>query len=129
MNFFQVLQSTLLNSFMTGISIIYKNQSIICFANQFAGFYMIGTFVMKELKKILLKKDASHLKIACHQRKNTEKRERKIKNDNTINIFLLLHFYIEKFISCSKTYLEYLVLCCYICITVFLCGRLWKMQK
>ena len=53
-----------------------------------------------------VKKDASHLKIACHskrEKKNIDKREGKMKNEkrsNNNNIFLLLLFYIEKCISC-----------------------------
>ena len=42
--------------------------------------------------------------------------------------FLLLLFYIEKFIFCQKIYVEKLSLYFYICITVFSRGRLLEMQ-
>ena len=47
-----------------------------------------------------------------------------------INIFfLLLLLYLKKFMFCQKTYLEKLSLYYYICIKVFLCGRLLKKKK
>ena len=63
--------------------------------------------------------------IARDRRKILEKEieKRKIKSKN--NIFLLLLFYMEKFIySVRKLYLEKLCLYCYICVTVFSRGPL-----
>ena len=48
------------------------------------------------------------------------------KKSATINIFLLLLFYVSKIIFCQKTYLEKLTFYCYICIAVASCGRLLK---
>ena len=47
----------------------------------------------------------------------------------TINVCLLLLFYLEQLLFCQKTYLENLISYCYICITVFLHGRLLVMQQ
>ena len=44
----------------------------------------------------------------------------------TINIILLLLFYIEKFIFCQKSYLEKVSLYCYICATIFCVLGYWK---
>ena len=50
-----------------------------------------------------------------------EKEKRKMRKSQTItkNIFLLLLFYIEKYMFYEKTYFAKLSLYCYICITVF----------
>ena len=72
--------------------------------------------LLKNEIKNLLNKDASHLKIA----KTLKIEKTKTKNEKkSNNSFLLLLFYIGKFIFCQKTYLEKLSLYCYICITVF----------
>ena len=42
------LQFSLVNSFMMEVPIIQK--PVHWFANQWTGFYVIGTFIMKELK-------------------------------------------------------------------------------
>ena len=67
---------------------------------------MLQSAPLKNEKKNL-KKDASHLKVSRHgtkQKKNIEKRERKTKmrksQTTTIILFLLLLFYIEKFMFC-----------------------------
>ena len=56
-----------------------------------------------------------------------EKEKQKMRKSQT-TVFLLLLFYLGKFIFCETTYLEKLKLYCYICITVFSRGRLLEMQ-
>ena len=65
--------------------------------------------LQNEWKKNLLKKDASHLKITWHskrQKKNIDKKERKEKNEKNSNnsniFFLFLLFCIENFILCRN---------------------------
>ena len=89
-----------------------------------------ATLLKKEKKSS--QKDASHQKIAWiskRQEKNikTEKEKRKMRKSQTTKISFLL-FYIKKFIFCLKTYLEKLILYCYICNTVFSRCRLLEMQ-
>ena len=57
-----------------------------------------------------------------------EKEKQKMRKSQT-TVFLLLLFYLGKFIFCETTYLEKLKLYCYICITVFSRGRLLEMQQ
>ena len=61
-------------------------------------------------------------------KKQKEKREIRKNQTATINIFLLLLFYVEEFIFYLKTFLKKLTLYCYVCITVFSRGRLLKIQ-
>ena len=87
------------------------------------------------MKKHLLKKDESHLKIAFHskrQKKIIEKRERKRNNEKKSNnnnkYFVVFTFFIQKNLYFVKEHIwENLV---YIVTSVlqFLSGRLLKMQ-
>ena len=46
-------------NFHDGVAYHVRTSLLICSANQLAGFYMLWTSVMKELKSILLKPDLS----------------------------------------------------------------------
>ena len=93
---------------------------------RFYKFLQYYCTVLSLKKKKNLKKDASHLKVDWHnkrQKKNIEKRERKTKSEkkskNSNKYFFTFTFYIEKFIFCQKIYLKKLSLYCYIYISFF----------
>ena len=86
---------------------------------------------LKRKKNLLKKMQATKklLELARDRRKTLkkEKEKRKMRKSQTTKISFLL-FYIKKFIFCLKTYLEKLILYCYICNTVFSRCRLLEMQ-
>ena len=75
--------------------------------------------LQNEWKKNLLKKDASHLKITWHSKRQKRKKRKMKKTQTTAIFFFYFYFFVLKNLYFVETYRKKLSLCYYICIAVF----------